>query len=195
MSKTVNCWNTFLAIMRLAMCLSWIWWSTSLCLNFVILVVKGGQKCPLTGLSGRIMLNNKIIFSKRKERASLPLCYMKWGLLSFYMWISSSPNVCLCVSSCLLHYLLGEGLSIVCIWMSEDNMWQPSFHHVCSVDETQVINLGDKHTCSQSHLTCPVSFLKFIYLLQEQKLCLVFSCSSIYGHTSHSTVYIQEKLL
>lgn len=65
-------------------------------------------------------------------------------------------------------------------WMSEDNMWQPSFHHVCSVDETQVINLGDKHTCSQSHLTCPVSFLKFIYLLQEQKLCLVFSCSSIY---------------
>lgn len=78
----------------------------SLCLNFVILVVKGGQKYPLIGLSGRIVLNNKIIFSKRKEIVNLPLCYMKWGLLSLYIRISS-PNVCLCVSSCLLHYLLG----------------------------------------------------------------------------------------
>lgn len=30
LSQTGNCWNTFLAIMRLAMCLSWIRWFTSL---------------------------------------------------------------------------------------------------------------------------------------------------------------------
>lgn len=49
----------------------------SLCLNFLILVVKGGQKCSLSGLSRRIVLNKKIIFSKRKEIVSLPLCYIK----------------------------------------------------------------------------------------------------------------------
>lgn len=102
----------------------------SLCLNFVIMVVKGGQKCPLTCLSGRIMLNNKIIFSKRKEIVSLPLCYMKWGLLSFYMWISSSPNVCLCVSSCLLHYLLWGGVKH-CVHMDVRGQHVAAFFPPC----------------------------------------------------------------
>lgn len=76
-----------------------------------------------------------------------------------------------CLPMCQLLFItlfIGGLLNTVCVGRSEDSMCQPSFLHVCPVDETQVISLGDKHTCSQSPLTCPVSFLKFVHLFTSR---------------------------